>query len=264
MKAGGEDNPLQYMVLFKLTVHTERFPDNISLSSYTFNLKLSNYRMTNIHHIKTSETILCSEQMATAYGEFKKTYPGYVSTKHIDELRALDYSRLDKLGQVYLDYTGGGIYADSQLEKLILLLKNGTFGNPHSSNPTSLASMQLDEHARKYVLEYFNASSDEYIVIFTHNASGALKLVGESYPFGLDSRYLLTFDNHNAANGIREFARAKGASITYVPIVAPELRIDNDQLLEELGKPNTNRKQSLCISGSIKFFRRSTFTRMDS
>jgi selenocysteine lyase/cysteine desulfurase len=71
----------------------------------------------------------------------------------------------------------------------MLLLKNGTFGNPHSSNPTSLASMQLDEHARKYVLEYFNASSKEYVVNFTQNASGALKPVGESYPFGADFKF---------------------------------------------------------------------------
>lgn len=137
-----------------------------------------------------------------------------------------------------MDYTGGGIYADSQLEELMSILKNGNFGNPHSNNSTSLASMRLDEHARKYVLEYFNASPEEYVVIFTQNASGALKLVGESYPFGHGSRYLLTFDNHNAANGIREFARAKSASITYVSIIAPELRIDGDQLLEQLSMPS--------------------------
>ena len=44
---------------------------------------------------------------------------------------------------------------------------------------------------------------------------GALKLVGESYPFESSGQYLLTFDNHNSVNGIREFARAKGAQVTY-------------------------------------------------
>jgi selenocysteine lyase/cysteine desulfurase len=34
------------------------------------------------------------------------------------------------------------------------------------------------------VLHFFNASPDNYKVIFTANASAALKLVGESYPFG--------------------------------------------------------------------------------
>jgi selenocysteine lyase/cysteine desulfurase len=66
----------------------------------------------------------------------------------------------------------------------------------------------------------------DYTVVFTANASGALRLVGEAYPFGSDSRLLLTADNHNSVNGIREFARAKGAPVTYVPIVAADLRLD--------------------------------------
>jgi molybdenum cofactor sulfurtransferase len=180
------------------------------------------------------------EHYADAFAQFEDEFPLYKTTRHIDAVRPRDYSRLDRLGQVYLDYTGGGIYADSQLDAVMDLLKNGTFGNPHSSNPTSLASTELDEHARRYVLEYFNASEEEYAVVFTQNASGAIKLVGESYPFSPDSRYLLTFDNHNAVNGIREFARAKGASITYVPVLAPELRIDERQLAEQLRVPSPN------------------------
>src|SRR5918993_367931 len=74
------------------------------------------------------------------------------------------------------------------------------------------------EPARTSVLQYFNASPDEYVAIFTPNASGALKLVGEAYPFGAGDRYLLTVDNHNSVNGIREFAHARGAAIEYVPL----------------------------------------------
>jgi selenocysteine lyase/cysteine desulfurase len=40
----------------------------------------------------------------------------------------------------------------------------------------------------------------------------------------------LTFDNHNSVNGIREFARAKGASISYIPVELPDMRIDNETL----------------------------------
>jgi molybdenum cofactor sulfurtransferase len=36
-------------------------------------------------------------------------------TAILDELRATEYARLDESGQVYLDYTGGGLYADSQI-----------------------------------------------------------------------------------------------------------------------------------------------------
>jgi molybdenum cofactor sulfurtransferase len=99
------------------------------------------------------------------------------------------------------------------------------------------------EQARSRVLRFFNASPGEYEVIFTPNASGALKLVGESYPFQSGSRYLLTADNHNSVNGIREFARARGAQVDYLPVHAPSLRADETDLAHRLeratpGRPN--------------------------
>jgi molybdenum cofactor sulfurtransferase len=54
--------------------------------------------------------------------------------------------------------------------------------------------------------------------------------VGEAYPFRRGDRFLLTFDNHNLVNGIREFARARGAETTYLPSVAPDLRVDENLL----------------------------------
>ncbi|MCX6067501.1 MAG: aminotransferase class V-fold PLP-dependent enzyme, partial [Chloroflexi bacterium] len=168
--------------------------------------------------------------MDTTYADFLKKYPGYASTAKIDTLRAEDYSRLDRDGHVYLDYTGGGIYAESQVRQHQQILLENTFGNPHSSNPTSLAATKYVESARAYVLKYFNADPAEYDVIFTANASGALKIVGEAYPFGDGDQYLLTFDNHNSVNGIREFAHGKGAQVTYIPMVLPDMRVDMSML----------------------------------
>ncbi len=170
------------------------------------------------------------ENFAQAYAGFLQRFPGFASTAKLDSLRQNEYSRLDRLNQIYLDYTGGGLYADSQVRQHLELLSTHVFGNPHSHNPTSLAMTELVERARRSVLEYFNAPADEYAAIFTSNASGALKLVGESYPFTHGSHYVLSFDNHNSVNGIREFARARGAKVTYVPVVAPELRIDQTAL----------------------------------
>ncbi len=161
----------------------------------------------------------------------------YRATVEIDELRARDYSRLDRTGHVYLDYTGSGLYAESQIRRHQEMLLEGVFGNPHSKNPTSLASTELVEAARGSVRRFFRASAEEYEVIFTANASGALKLVGEAYPFAPGSRFLLTYDNHNSVNGIREFARARGASVTYMPVGAPELRMDPDMVRAELERP---------------------------
>jgi len=170
------------------------------------------------------------------YAEFLSRYPAYEGTLEIDALRQQEYGRLDRLGQVYLDYTGGGLYADCQIREHQQLLAGHVFGNPHSSNPTSMQATGLVEQTRAAILEYFRADPDEYVVIFTQNASGALKLIGESYPFGQGCRYLLTFDNHNSVNGIREFAHARGAEVTYIPVCLPELRLDEASLSETLEK----------------------------
>ena len=172
----------------------------------------------------------------TRYAEFLTRYPAYESTLHIDKLRAEDYRRLDQAGHVYLDYTGAGIYAESQVRKHQQILLENTFGNPHSSNPTSQAATKYVESARAYVLSYFKADPAEYDVIFTANASGALKIVGESYPFGPGDHFLLTFDNHNSVNGIREFAHGKGAQVTYLPVALPDMRVEEGMLTEALAK----------------------------
>jgi len=47
-------------------------------------------------------------------------------------------------------------------------------------------------------------------------------------------RFLLTFDNHNSVNGIREFARARGAEVVYVPVELPDLRVSEERIEAEL------------------------------
>ena len=177
------------------------------------------------------------------YSDFVQKYPAYDRTHDIDELREREYARLDRLGQIYLDYTGGGLYADSQVRLHQALLAENVFGNPHSSNPTSQFSTRLINQTRQAVLGFFNADPGEYTVIFSLNASGALKLVGESYPFGPGSQYLLTFDNHNSVNGIREFAHAKGAEVTYIPVRLPDMRADTEFLETALNLEPTGSRQ---------------------
>ncbi len=166
----------------------------------------------------------------SAFRAFVAAWPAYAGTAALDDLRAAEFQRLDAGGHVYLDYTGGGLYAASQVRGHGEMLLGGVFGNPHSSNPTSLAATEAIESTRRHVLEFFSASPDEYLVCFTANASHALKLVGESYPFRPGDRFLLTFDNHNSVNGIREFDRARGAHTDYVPVLPPELRVDDAAL----------------------------------
>ena len=93
----------------------------------------------------------------------------------------------------------------------------------------------------------------EYRVIFTANATGALKLVGEAYPFDTGSRLLLTSDNHNSVNGLREFARAAGATTTYLPSTPPSLRVDEDRLNACLRRADRRRSNLFAYPAQSNF-----------
>jgi selenocysteine lyase/cysteine desulfurase len=167
---------------------------------------------------------------------FANAYPSYATTRGLDDLRAREYPLLDGVGHVYLDYTAGNLTPLSLLERHAALLRDHLLGNPHSTNPASALTTTFVEQARLSVLEFFNADPDEYSVIFTANATQALKLVGEAYPFDANGEYLLTFDNHNSVNGIREFARARHCAVTYVPVVLPDMRVDDAELAGHLAR----------------------------
>ena len=189
-----------------------------------------------------------------AFVAFVRRHPSFgASHQLLEELRATEYRRLDATGQVYLDYTGAGVYAESQLERHLDLLRTTVLGNPHSDSPTSAAATALVEQARAAVLRFFNASPADYSVIFTANATGALRLVGEAYPFHAGGRLLLTSDNHNSVNGLREFARAAGSTTTYVPGTPPSLRVDEQLLDSWLRRANRRRPNLLAYPAQSNF-----------
>src|SRR5436305_5605857 len=167
------------------------------------------------------ETMIQKNSAARFLADWPAYEADYETTRSLDALRATELARLDRQRHVYLDYTGGGLYGESQVRRHAEMLLGNVFGNPHSSSPTSLAATELLERCRRRVLDFFRASPDEYEAIFTANATHALKLVGEAYPFAPGDEFLLTFDNHNSVNGIREFDRVRGARTTYAPAEPP-------------------------------------------
>jgi molybdenum cofactor sulfurtransferase len=165
---------------------------------------------------------------AAALAAFQRAHPEYAGTAVLDDLRKREYARLDAAGLTYLDYTGAGVYAACQIRDHEALLEDGVFGNPHSGSVPSAGMTERVEATRARVLEFFGASPEEYEVIFTPNATGALRLVGEAYPFAAGDQFLLTFDNHNSVNGIREFAWAKQADVNYIAVEAADMRVPVD------------------------------------
>ena len=144
--------------------------------------------------------------------------------RRFERLRARELERLDRHGQVYLDYTGAAPYPASLIREHHRLLSDQLYGNPHSTNPASLRSNDAAESARQALLSFLDADADEYDVVWTANASAALRLVGEAFPFDVGNRIVLAADNHNSAVGLREYARARGAAIEVLPLDS-ELRL---------------------------------------
>lgn len=190
--------------------------------------------------------------MHEAGREFLEAYPEYANTRAVDALRASEYGRLDSQGHVYLDYTGAGLYADRQVREHAELLMRGVFGNPHSASLASSNATSLVEESRRAVLQWFNGL-DGYTAIFTHNATAAIKLVGEAYPFAAGGRLLLTADNHNSVNGVREFAAANGASVMYAPLTTPDLRIDRAELDALLHQADASQHNLLAFPAQSNF-----------
>jgi molybdenum cofactor sulfurtransferase len=126
-------------------------------------------------------------------------------------IRDKDFARLDEQKCVYLDYTGAMLAPKTLIDEHAKLLYESILGNPHSENAPSLASAKLDAIARQEVLKFCKADPSEYEVIWTANASGGLRVVGECYPFTRKSAFLYAPDCHNSVLGITEFARKKKA-----------------------------------------------------
>jgi molybdenum cofactor sulfurtransferase len=167
--------------------------------------------------------------------DFYEKYPEYKDTLKLDSLRESEFKRLHNKKHVYLDYTGCSLYSEMLVAKHLEFLTNNIFGNPHSINPSSQFSTEKVDEARNFVLDYFNGS-DDYICIFTSNSSGALKIIGECYPFDENSHLLLSYDNHNSVNGIREFAKKQGSTFSYIPINYEDLRINEHALYQGLSE----------------------------
>src|SRR5688500_5174662 len=91
----------------------------------------------------------------------------------IADVREREFTRLNRSGVAYLDYTGAALYPESIVVRHAQKLLNQVYGNPHSDSEPSRASTEQLEEIRARVRTFFRAP-DEYDVVFTGNATGAI------------------------------------------------------------------------------------------
>lgn len=134
----------------------------------------------------------------------------------LDQLYPCEVGCRMKPNEHYMDYTGSSVYCQSQIDQVFDELRSQMFGNPHSANPSSSMTGDKVEEVRDLVLKFFNADPAEYQVVFTRSATGALKLVGETFPWSRASTFAYLRENHNSVLGMREYALEAGGSFKAV------------------------------------------------
>jgi selenocysteine lyase/cysteine desulfurase len=186
------------------------------------------------------------------YATFLHQYGGFYQPKgaiDFEILRKEQYGRLDEEGQTYLDYVGASLHGSSQVNAHVAVLNHTVLGNPHSTNPASIAATKHEEECRAAIFSHFNADPNEYDIVFTPNASHAMKLVGESFPFTRSSRFLYTSDSHNSVVGLRQYAQCRRAKSICFPLAMPDLRLDTEKLAKELAKGRRGVPKLFALTG---------------
>jgi molybdenum cofactor sulfurtransferase len=83
----------------------------------------------------------------------------------------------------------------------------GLYGNPHSGSASSVLSTKIIDNVRLRVLQFMKADPEEFDVVFTANATAAIKLVTEGFRARKNGfSYLYHRDSHTSLVGVRECA----------------------------------------------------------
>ncbi|CAG8505089.1 15397_t:CDS:2 [Acaulospora morrowiae] len=204
-----------------------------NLSRHISNSKEQNRHRTTEKAPKTfnkfeAEKIEFLKEFAMQYG-----YNG-----KIDSIRENEYPQLK--GAVYLDHSGATTYAKSILTSYHSDLTRNLFGNPHSNNPSSSLTSHRVEQVRLRILQHFDANPEDYQVIFTPNATGAIKVAGEMFPWTNKTKFMYLRESHNSLVGLRRYAEEFGSRIT-------------DSVDENRKKLNTNKSKYLVLLDAAAF-----------
>ncbi|XP_055912772.1 molybdenum cofactor sulfurase 3 [Eupeodes corollae] len=120
-----------------------------------------------------------------------------------EELQTIS-QEFKRLGEnTYLDHAGTTLYSEKQIEYAEKVLKENLFCNPHTCKVTG----DLVDQVRFRILNHFNTDANNYSVVFTANATAALKLAGECFNFGEGGRFYYCQENHTSVLGMREVVR---------------------------------------------------------
>jgi molybdenum cofactor sulfurtransferase len=107
----------------------------------------------------------------------------------------------------YLDHGGTTLAPKSLLKSFCDEMQSTLLANPHSDSSNPSATAVMVEQTRLAVLDMFNADPAHFDVVFTANATGAIKLVTEGFSGHEDGfDYCYHRNSHTSLVGVRELA----------------------------------------------------------
>lgn len=110
----------------------------------------------------------------------------------------------------YLDHSGTTIYARSTVERFTQKMLTGLYGNPHSANEPAKLSGDMVDAIRVKALHFLGADPRHFDLVFTTNATAAIKLVADAFRDLAEQTRSGTFwygyhrDAHTSLVGVRE------------------------------------------------------------
>jgi selenocysteine lyase/cysteine desulfurase len=180
--------------------------------------------------------------------KFEKEYPQY-KNRLFDRMRVEEFPQL-KENEVYADFTGAALPPKFLLDFHHNFLTKNLIGNPHSHHRPSSFAMQEIVSTRDAILKYFNADPNQYEVIFTSSATSAILLLQHFLFDG--GELLLTADNHNSVNGLREIVKRKGGVTRYSPI-NDDLTLNSVELIRALEYTRSEGNKLFCFPAKSNY-----------
>ena len=132
------------------------------------------------------------------------------------------------------------------------LLCGGVFGNPHSDSAPSRASTDVIGCARRTVLRFLDVDESTHARRLHHQHQHRREARRRRAILSGRASLLLSADNHNSVNGIREYARRAGARSSAIPLDG-ELRLRDPLTL--LAGVDARRRAGR-VPGAVELLRR--------
>ncbi|KAJ2456095.1 hypothetical protein GGF42_003320 [Coemansia sp. RSA 2424] len=135
----------------------------------------------------------------------------------LEAIRRKEYPQLydasSQVRTVFLDHAGSTLYAAShiraQAEEMLATIP----ANPHSHHAGSQWARDKIDQARDRLLAFFGTTSRDYALVFTANATAAIRLAGELTPMTKDGVFCYISAAHTSVVGLRGIAADVGAVV---------------------------------------------------